>query len=144
MKAAAHLLLLALACLSLTACSLEELVDKKARDAKKSCMTIAEPALSGRPNLLPPSFPTPDGVFYTAESKAGPSAIVEGFRAGKLGDLYDAYRDQLSKNGWDVTKDEHDAADAEVNFASSANTGQVKLLQECKTRVKVTLTIRPA
>jgi hypothetical protein len=143
-KTVVRLLLVGVLTLSLTACSLEEIFDKKAREAKKECKTADPTPMAGSPQLLPATFPTPSGVAYTAERKDGPTTIVDGFRDGDLGDLYDAYRDQLSQNGWNVTKDEHDAADAEVNFAGSSTTGQVKLLQECKERVKVTLTIRPA
>ena len=35
-------------------------------------------------------------------------------------------------------------ADAEVNFSGAGNSGQVKLLQTCKSRTNVTITIRPA
>jgi hypothetical protein len=49
-----------------------------------------------------------------------------------------------SAAGYTVTKNEQDVADAEVNFNGAGNSGQVKLLQECKSRTTVTITIRPA
>jgi hypothetical protein len=143
-KAAAHLLLLALAVLALSGCGLIEAFDKNAQKSKKACTTAAPVAMAHAPKLLPSAFPTPSGVGYTSAHKAGPTTIVIGTHEGPLTDLLDAYKSQLSTNGWDVTKSEHDVADAEVNFEGHSTTGQVKLLQQCKTRTKVTLTIRPA
>jgi hypothetical protein len=144
MKSIARLLLLAVCMLSLTGCGVVEYFDKGAKNAKKACATPDPTAMTGSPKLLPSAFPTPSGVTYVDERKDGPTTIVDAFRTGDLSSLYDAYRGALATNGWNVTKNEHDAADAEVNFAGSSTTGQVKLKQECKTRTSVTLTIRPA
>jgi hypothetical protein len=58
---------------------------------------------------------------------------------------HDAYVTAVSgAAGYSVTKEEQDAADAEVNFAGAGQSGQVKLLQTCKSRTNVTITIRPA
>lgn len=102
------------------------------------------PAATATPPTLPDGFPTPDGVVYTSSKKAGPSTIVEGFRPGELGDAFEAYKDGFGSAGYDVTKDEKEEDDAEVNFSGSGSDGQVKLKQECKDRTTVTITIRPA
>ncbi len=92
---------------------------------------------------LPDGFPTPDGVIYTSEREAGPSHIVEGYRDGELEDAFDAYKDAFDSAGYDVTKDEREEDDAEVNFAGDSSTGQVKLEQHCEDRTSIEITIRP-
>ena len=68
-----------------------------------------------------------------------------GVPGGDIGDAHDAYVSAVSgAAGYSVTKEEQDAADAEVNFEGAGQSGQVKLLQTCKTRTTVTITIRPA
>src|SRR4029078_6448206 len=88
------------------------------------------PAEIAQQPTLPDGFPTPDGVIYTAgrdagasplvrarpaERAAGPSHIVEGYRDGELEDAFDAYKDAFESAGYDVTKDEREEDDAEVN-----------------------------
>ena len=82
-------------------------------------------------------------MIYTAERDAGPSHIVEGYRDGKLEDAFDAYKDAFESAGYDVTKDEREEDDAEVNFAGGASTGQVKLKQHCEDRTSIEITVRP-
>ena len=101
------------------------------------------PAEIAQQPTLPDGFPTPDGVIYTAERDAGPSHIVEGYRDGELEDAFDAYKDAFESAGYDVTKDEREEDDAEVNFAGGASTGQVKLEQHCEDRTSIEITIRP-
>jgi hypothetical protein len=101
------------------------------------------PAEIAQQPTLPDAFPTPDGVIYTAERDAGPSHIVEGYRDGDLEDAFDAYKEAFDTAGYDVTKDEREKDDAEVNFAGGASTGQVKLEQHCEDRTSIEITIRP-
>jgi hypothetical protein len=103
----------------------------------------AAPTELAQPPTLPESFPTPEGVVYTGEEDAGPSAIVEGFRDGELEDAFDAYKDAFGDAGYDVTKDEKEEDDAEVNFAGGGTTGQVRLEQRCEDRTSIEITIRP-
>jgi hypothetical protein len=110
--------------------------------AGKTCGP-APAAMSGSPKL-PQGFPTPDGVTYTTERKAGPSTIVDGFREGEIEEAFDAYKEAFDGAGYDVTKDEREEVDAEVNFAGGGTDGQVKLIQECADRTSVSITIRPA
>lgn len=113
------------------------------REAAGAACTVAPAALPGTPTL-PDGFPTPEGVTYTAEREAGPSHIVEGYFDGAVGDAYEAYRDALDQaDGYDVTKDEQEELDAEVNFEGGSSSGQVKLLQECEDRTTVSITARP-
>jgi len=44
--------------------------------------------------------------------------------------------------GYEVTKDEEED-DAEVNFSGGSPTSQVKMIQRCKDRTGLTITIRP-
>jgi hypothetical protein len=117
-------------------------MEKDKEEAGKAC-GAAPTAIAQQPTL-PSGFPTPSGVTYTKQSKAGPSTIVEGFRNGDLDSALEEYKSGIeSATGYAVTKDEHDAADAEVNYSGGKTTGQIALKQECKDRTTIKLTIRP-
>lgn len=127
-----------LAVLALTACE-----DEDKEGLEKAC-GAAPAALKTSPKL-PGAFPTAKGVVYTSVSKDGPATIAAGYMNDTIGPAHDAYVAAVSgASGYSVTKEEQDAADAEVNFSGAGNSGQVKLLQTCKTRTNVTITIRPA
>jgi hypothetical protein len=106
-----------------------------------SCAPAAA-ATSATPEL-PDGFPKPSGVTYTSSREAGPSTIVEGYREGDLGDVFEAYRHGFEAAGYDITKDEREEEDAEVNFAGGGTDGQVKL-RECEDRTSIEITVRPA
>ena len=109
--------------------------------ASGACPT-APAAMSGQPTL-PAGFPTPSEVTYTAERESGPSTIVDGFWEGDIEAAFDGYKEAFDGAGYDVTKDEQEEFDAEVNFAGGETDGQVKLIQECDGRTSVSITIRP-
>jgi hypothetical protein len=69
--------------------------------------------------------------------------VVEGYWDGELGDAYDGYKSAFDGTSFSVTKDEREEDDAEVNFEGDADTGQVKLVQECADRTRVRITVRP-
>ena len=117
--------------------------EKKAEEggAEKDCGS-APAAMSGQPTL-PGKFPTPDNVTYTGEKKTGPSSVVSGYRDGELGDAFDEYKSAFDSAGYQVTRDEKEEDDAEVNFAGGNSTGQVKMIQSCKGRTSLAITIRP-
>lgn len=136
-----RLLLLAVsaAVLTLAACGNEK--DKEG--LTKAC-PAAPAGLQATPTL-PGHFPNAEGVTYTKVTKDGPSTVASGYLESDIGDAHDTYVSAVSgAAGYSVTKEEQDAADAEVNFAGAGQSGQVKLLQTCKTRTTVTITIRPA
>jgi hypothetical protein len=116
--------------------------DAEKEAAGKACGPA--PATMNSSPKLPQGFPTPEGVAYTSERKAGPSTIVEGFREGEIEEAFDGYKDAFEGAGYEVTKDEREEVDAEVNFAGGGTDGQVKLIQECADRTSVSITIRPA
>jgi hypothetical protein len=117
--------------------------EKKTEEGKAEKECGAAPAgMAARPTL-PARFPTPDKVTYTGQKKTGPSTIVEGYRDGELGEAFDDYKAAFGSAGYDVTKDEKEEDDAEVNFAGGNSTGQVKMIQSCKDRTNLSLTIRP-
>ena len=98
--------------------------------------------MAGQPTL-PAKFPTPDNVTYTGQTKAGPTSIVKGYRNGELADAFDSYKSAFDSAGYSVTHDEKEEDDAEVNFAGGKSTGQVKMIQVCKDRTSLAITIRP-
>jgi hypothetical protein len=109
--------------------------------AEKECGT-APATMAGNPTL-PAKFPTPANVTYTGQKKTGPSSVVSGFREGELGDAFDAYKSAFDSAGYQVTHDEKEEDDAEVNFSGGSSTGQVKMIQSCKERTSLAITIRP-
>lgn len=109
--------------------------------AEKGC-AAAPAAMNGIPTL-PAKFPTPDNVTYTGQKKTGPSSVVSGYHEGELGDAFDAYKAAFDSAGYQVTHDEKEEDDAEVNFAGGSSTGQVKMIQSCKDRTSLAITIRP-
>jgi hypothetical protein len=117
--------------------------EKKAEEggAEKECGS-APAAMTGAPTL-PAKFPTPDKVTYTGQKKTGPSSVVSGYREGELGDAFDDYKSAFDSAGYQVTHDEKEEDDAEVNFAGGRSTGQVKMIQSCKDRTSLSITIRP-
>jgi hypothetical protein len=139
MKRLPLLALLAVCVLGLAACGGEK--DKEG--LTKAC-GAAEPELEGVPSL-PGKFPDARGMVYTSVKKTGPTTVATGYVEQPIGPAHDAYTNAVkSASGYTITKNEQDEADAEVNFTGAGNSGQVKLLQECKDRTTVTVTIRPA
>jgi len=131
--------LLAVLALALTACGKEK--DKEA--LSKACP--AAPAAMATAPTLPGNFPDVQGITYVGVKKDGPTTIATGYLPDAIGPAHDAYVAAVKgASGYSVTKEEQDVADAEVNFSGAGNSGQVKLVQTCKDRTTVTITIRPA
>lgn len=116
--------------------------DKGETAVEKPCPSAPAPLASG-PKLAP-GFPSPSDVTYTGEQEAGPSRIVKGYWDGDIDAAYEGYKDAFSGTDYSITKDEKEAVDAEVNFAGQGVAGQVKLLQLCKDRTDLSITIRPS
>jgi hypothetical protein len=135
--------LLALFALALGACGGNDESEEAEREGADQPCAAAAAAMDGTP-MLPAGFPTPDGVTYTAEREAGPSRIVDGYYEGGVEDAYEDYESALDDaDGYDVTQDEQEEVDAEVNFEGGGTSGQVKLIQECEDRTSVSITARP-
>jgi hypothetical protein len=131
-------LFLAPVVLGATACGDE---DKEALN--KACPQPV-PAMKGAPRL-PGRFPDAQGIVYTGIKSQGPTTVVTGYLPDTIGPAHQAYSTALKgAAGYSITHEEQDAADSEVNFKGNGKSGQVKMLQICKARTKVTITIRPA
>jgi len=115
--------------------------DKEKQAAERACPS-APAAMSGSPSL-PTGFPSPAEVTYTGQVAKGPTSIVKGYFAGDIDTAYDTYK-KAFKDPYTVGHTEKEEVDAEIEFKGSGKEGQVKLLQRCKDRTSVTLTIRPA
>ena len=83
------------------------------------------------------------GSTYTERSLAGPTTVVTGFRRGVVREANAAYRRALAAAGDTILRSEVDPADSEVVFRNRTTTGQVSMTQECKSRVRLRITIRP-
>ncbi len=114
--------------------------DKDKEAAAQAC-GAAPAAMQGTPNLSP-GFAQPAEVTYTGQSKKGPTTEVDGYFAGDIDAAYDTYKNGFH-DPFTVGHTEHESVDAEIEFESGVTQGQVKLLQTCKDRTNVTLTIRP-
>ena len=84
------------------------------------------------------------GSTYTQRSLKGPTTVVGGFRGGVVKDANAAYREALTAAGYTILRSEVDPADSEVVFRNGTTSGQVSIQQECKSRVRLRITIRPA
>jgi hypothetical protein len=93
---------------------------------------------------LPPGFPSPPEVTYTRNLQAGPAQIVSGYWQGDIDEAFDGYKESFEASGYEITKEEQETVDAEVNFSGRDVSGQVKLLQTCSDRTDVSITVRPA
>jgi hypothetical protein len=115
--------------------------DAEKKAAEKPCAPAPAP-MTDAPKL-PSGFPKPSSVTYTGQKAAGPSTIVSGYAAGDIDAAFDAWKQAFATGAFKVTHDEHEAVDAEVNFSGAGTSGQVKLLQRCKDRTSVAVTVRP-
>jgi len=95
---------------------------------------------------LPPNFPTVAQATYTKESTEGPTDVTEGFFMGSVKDAHSAYTSALGTNGYQVTHDELDEHDSEVNWEGHGRSGQVAIREQCGEGDKVYLHVsnRPA
>jgi hypothetical protein len=103
----------------------------------------AAPPEASSPPALPEGFPSPSEVTYTHDLQAGPARIVRGYWRGDIDAAYEGYKDAFDESSFEITKDEKESVDAEVNFAGGGVSGQVKLLQTCRDRTDVSITVRP-
>ncbi len=131
--------LLAFLTLGLAACGGEK--DKEALSAP--CSKAPTP-LRARPADLK-SFPPVPGARYVHAEQKGPTSVVTGWLQAAISPAHTRFASALeAASGYQVTKEEQDVADAEVTFAGGRTSGQVKLVQQCKSRTGFTITIRPA
>lgn len=99
-----------------------------------------DPAPTARAQV---AFPAA-GSTYTHRSIEGPTTVVKGFRGGVVKEANAAYRSALAAAGYTILRSEIDPADSEVVFRNAKTSGQVAMAQECKSRVRLRITIRPA
>jgi hypothetical protein len=124
-----------------TACGGSGEGDKEKQAADRPCAT-ARHAMKGEP-ALPAGFPRPAEVTYTGEAKQGPTTVVTGYFAGDIDKAFDTWKGSFH-DPFETEHTEHEEVDAEIEFKGSGKEGQVKLLQTCKDRTAVTVTVRPA
>jgi hypothetical protein len=103
------------------------------------------PALSSA-TKLPANFPQVAQATYTKESTEGPTDVTEGYFMGSVKEGHDAYKSALNTNGYQVTHDELDEHDSEVNWKGHGRSGQVALREQCgdADKIYVHITNRPA
>ena len=132
-----------LALLMIVACALLAGCGGGEPESATSTCPAAQRELAEAP-ALPPGFPSPSEVTYTRNLQAGPAQIVSGYWLGDIDEAFEGYKDAFTESGYEITKEEQESVDAEVNFAGRDVSGQVKLLQTCSNRTDVSITVRPA
>ena len=115
--------------------------EKQGLRGQQPCVGVPSPIASPG---FPAGFPEIGDVTWTASQTAGPTQVVNGYTGDAIDDLFREMKEKFSEGGYSVSKSERDAHDAEVNFQSAKNTGQVALAEECQGRTSVRVTIRPA
>ena len=104
------------------------------------CGTGRDAEAAPAPDRLPQ--PIRGDVHRGAE--IGPSQIVKGYWEGDIEAAFEGYKEAFDGTDYSVTKEEREEVDAEVNFSGQGVAGQVKLLEACKDRTDVSITIRPS
>jgi len=126
--------------LLLMGCSSEKEKESEGLRGEQACVSVPSPI--AEPGF-PSGFPEIGDVTWIATAKAGPSQVINGYTGDDLGDLFNEMKEKFAEGGYSVTKSERDPHDAEVNFSSATNTGQIALAEECQGRTSVRITLRP-
>jgi hypothetical protein len=87
-------------------------------------------AFDGDPGL-PANFPTPAEFTITESDQEGPTRVVVGYWESGLEEAYREWKDEVEKEGFNVTFDELEDRDAEVAYEGSGRTGIVQLRDRC-------------
>ena len=103
---------------------------------------IAAPSERVTPKL-PENFPSPAGVVYTAEQRAGPKHTIQGFLPTTVDEAHDVYLREVGPSGYSVYFNDQQLTDAEVGFSKGKIAGLVVLYQECRNRTLVQITYPP-
>ena len=96
-----------------------------------------------RSSPAPTGVPQPIRGDVHGRTRDRPVANRQGPGRVTSGPLSTATR-SLRGTDYSITKEEREDVDAEVNFSGRGVSGQIKLLQSCKDRTDVTITIRPS
>jgi uncharacterized secreted protein with C-terminal beta-propeller domain len=116
-------------------------VSAKERAAAARRCTAARPASSVP---LSSGFPAPSSIVYTGSSTSGSSTVVTGYVPGTIAVAVADYEGAFSANNFQVTKETQHTDDAEFRFSGTNVDGSVDLLQACRSRTAVTITVAPA
>ena len=135
--------LMAAVALSFIACSATPETDEGEDEGSGLAACTEELPADTEVEGVPDEFPKPDGAIYIGGSEAGPSFVLEGVFDGGLSESFEAWEAEFEDSGYDITKDEQEAKDAEVFFAGEETTGQVNMFANCADQTKLRITIRP-
>jgi hypothetical protein len=142
-KAFACFMLLAALALVLGGCGSKKETDQQVSKATEAVCNGS--ALTAKAKL-PAGFPQVAGATYTKQTTAGPTDIVLGYFDGKVKDAHDEYKKEIQNAaGFQVTDDELDEHDSEVNWSGEGRSGQVAIKEQCGADDKmfVRITNRP-
>jgi MFS family permease len=101
---------------------------------------VAPPTARATPSL-PPTFPTAAHVTYTTDKHVGKTELVEAFSSLGVENAHAAYLKHLAANGYSITKEEMQVTDSEIFFQRAAISGEIRLIQECRNRTYVQISI---
>ncbi|MEA2144931.1 MAG: hypothetical protein QOG59_518 [Solirubrobacteraceae bacterium] len=99
-----------------------------------------------KPTGLPAAFPLPGELTVTHVRKDGPTIVVEGYWNAPLDEIYNEYKDAVTRAGYKILFTENEHRDAEISYKGSARTGQIALRDDCTESgaISVHITNRPA
>ena len=123
------LVLAALLCVVLAGCGGENEEGEEGGDeATIACRADAFDGDLG----LPANFPTPGEFVATQSTQEGPTRVVVGYWESGLDEAYREWKDEVEKEGFNVTFDELEEHDSEVAYEGSGRTGIIQLKDKCE------------
>ncbi|HEY6835240.1 MAG TPA: hypothetical protein VI142_02115 [Gaiellaceae bacterium] len=132
--------------LALAGCGSSKKTETKGETDTVGTQAACDASALSSTTKLPPNFPKVAQATYTTESTEGPTDLTEGYFMGSVKDGHEAYKTALGTNGYEVTDDELDEHDSEVNWKGHGRSGQVALREQCgeSDKIYVKVTNRPA
>jgi hypothetical protein len=97
----------------------------------EATITCRADAFDGDPGL-PENFPTPGEFVVTQSTQEGPTRVVVGYWESGLDEAYREWKDEVEKEGFNVTFDELEEHDSEVAYEGSGRTGIIQLKDKCE------------
>jgi len=115
-----------------------------AKEKAAAARACARPPKSAASVPLSTGFPAPAAIVYTASKATGSSTVVTGYLPGTVAAAVADYEGAFSADDYQVTNETRHSDDAQFRFSGTNVDGSVDLLQACRARTAVTITVAPA
>jgi hypothetical protein len=79
-------------------------------------------------------------------STEGPTKVVDGYFAAPFDETYKDYKEAVERSGYQITFDEKEEHDSEINYKGQSRSGQIALRDDCRESgiTRIHITSRPA